>query len=78
MLENEKSLKESERYTYAKQLRAQLNDNEQLLLYYNSMSEIGSEWLKPHKNKTWGRKHKCPIERFKMIKNILSKIFVIF
>ena len=77
MLENEKSLKESERYTYAKQLRAQLNDNEQLLLYYNSMSEIGSEWLKPHKNKTWGRKHKCPIERFKMIKNILSNIEIL-
>lgn len=77
MLENEKSLKESERYTYAKQLRAQLNDNEQLLLYYNSMSEIGSEWLEPHKNKTWGRKHKCPIERFKMIKNIPSNIEIL-
>lgn len=77
MLENEKSLKESERYTYAKQLRAQLNDNEQLLLYYNSMSEIGSEWLNPHKNKTWGRKHKCPIERFKMIKNIPSNMEIL-
>lgn len=77
MLENEKYLKESERYTYAKQLRAQLNDNEQLLLYYNSMSEIGFEWLKPHKNKTWGRKHKCPIERFKMIKNIPSNMEIL-
>lgn len=70
MLENEKSLNESEKYTYAKQLRAQLNDNEQLLLYYNAMSEIGSEWLKPHHKNTWGRKYKCPIERFNMIKNI--------
>lgn len=77
MLENEKSLKESERYTYAKQLRAQLNDNEQLLLYYNAMSEIGSEWLKPHNKNIWRRKYKCPIERFKMTKNIPSNIEIL-
>lgn len=47
MLEDERNLSESEKYAYAKQLRAQLNDNEQLLLYYNAMSRFGREWIKP-------------------------------
>lgn len=75
---NEKSIDEEERYTYAKQLRAQLNDNEQLLLYYNAMSEVGDEWLKKPNSeiKIKKRCQMCPMARFRMIKNLQPNIMV--
>ena len=75
-------INEDERYTYAKQLRAQLDDNEQLLLYYNAMADVGKAWLiAPNinsKNRTlWNKKdvikkpeQMCPMARFRMIRNI--------
>ena len=68
----EKNITETERYTYAKQLRAQLNDNEQILLYYNALSEVGREWLvRPNSNKEIKTtKQMSPMARFRMIKNI--------
>ena len=70
MLANERVLSEKEKYAYAKQLRAQLNDDEQLLLYYNAMSEIGADWLyTKHRNISKPDKM-CPMARFRMIKNI--------
>lgn len=77
MLENEVSLKESDRYNYARQLRAQLNDDEQLLLHYNAMSEIGAEWYKPYRKSTWERNPMSLIERYQLIKNIPSKMEVL-
>lgn len=70
MLVNENGLSEKEKYSYAKQLRAQLNDDEQLLLYYNAMSETGADWLyTKHRNISQPDKM-CPMARFCMIKNI--------
>lgn len=68
----EKNISEAERYTYAKQLRAQLNDNEQILLYYNALSEVGREWLiRPNPNKEIEKvEQMSPMARFRMIKNI--------
>jgi len=77
MLENEVSLKESDRYKYARQLRAQLNDDEQLLLHYNAMSEIGAEWYKPYRKSTWERNPMSLIERYQLIKNVPSKMEVL-
>lgn len=34
------------KYQYLKTLRAQLSDHEQLLLYYNSLSDLGYDWIK--------------------------------
>lgn len=77
MLANEVSLKESDRYNYARQLRAQLNDDEQLLLHYNAMSEIGAEWYKPYRKSTWERNPMSLIERYQLIKNVPSKMEVL-
>ena len=35
-----------DKYAYVKTLRAQLSNFEQLLLYYNSISVLGNEWLR--------------------------------
>lgn len=68
MIANTDILCEEEKYTYIKQLRAQLDDQEQMLLYYNSMSELGHEWLT--QNKTIKKvQDLCLIARFRMIKN---------
>lgn len=65
-------LSEEERYTYAKQLRAQMDDDEQLLLYYDAMSDIGAEWLKTEKcaDEITKIRQLSPLARFRMIKNI--------
>lgn len=65
-------LSEQEKYIYTKQLRAQLDDEEQLLLYYNALSEVGVDWLKPNRKteKISRREQLCPMSRFLMIKNI--------
>lgn len=59
---------EDEKYVYAKQLRAQLNDDEQVLLYYNSLSDIGRAWIEGIGQKK--RNKMCLMARFRMIKNI--------
>lgn len=81
-------INENERYTYAKQLRAQLDDNEQLLLYYNAMADVGKAWLiAPDSNskiKRWwieksGKRRPdqmCPMARFRMIRNIPVSVTV--
>ena len=68
VVENASFLDEKEKYRYAKQLRAQLNDDEQVLLYYNSLSDIGKDWIENLNQKN--RKKMCLIARFRMIKNI--------
>ena len=69
-------LKEDERYIYAKQLRAQMDDNEQLLLYYNAMSDIGHPWVECNnrKGKIRNESDLCPLTRFRMIKNIPASV----
>lgn len=68
LVENASFLGEKEKYGYAKQLRAQLNDDEQVLLYYNSLSDIGKDWIVDLGQKD--RQKMCLIARFRMIKNI--------
>lgn len=68
LVENASFLDEKEKYGYTKQLRAQLNDDEQVLLYYNSLSDIGKDWIVDLGQKN--RKKMCLIARFRMIKNI--------
>lgn len=68
---NADCLDEDERYVYAKQLRAQLDDDEQLLLYYNAMADVGKAWTMPDWDiSTKSNKMMCPMARFRMIKNI--------
>ncbi len=59
---------ENEKYGYVKLLRAQMSDYEQILLYYNSLSDQGKAW-----NKKEGEKFPEEagyITRFRMIKNL--------
>lgn len=73
---NADCLNENERYIYAKQLRAQMDDDEQLLLYYNAMSDIGNSWIEYENRKEKLRKDAelCPLARFRMIKNIPASV----
>lgn len=43
-LDTHKHLKDNQKYTYAKMLRAQLSTYEQALLFINSISSLGMEW----------------------------------
>ena len=51
-----------EKYEYIKTLRAQLSDFEQLLLYYNALSNLGKRWFE--------NKKESYMIRYKMVKNI--------
>jgi hypothetical protein len=59
---------ESDKYNYAKIVRAQLSDYEQVLLYYNSLSVMGRKWITPIGETKFEKM--CLIARFRLIKNI--------
>ena len=59
--QNEELFSEEKKCEYAKTLRAQLSDYEQLILFYNINSTLGNAWVNP--------KHNF-IRRFRMIKNM--------
>lgn len=59
--QDDKIINENKKCEYAKTLRAQLSDHEQLLLYYNINSSLGRAWINKKENF---------ITRFRMIKNI--------
>jgi len=61
---------EDQKYRYAKLLRSQLTDSEQALLYYNSMSEMGTAWNKRNTSPCNTREGMGLIARFRLIKNI--------
>lgn len=61
---------EDQKYRYAKLLRSQLTDSEQVLLYYNSMSEMGTEWNRKSRFQDNLRESMGLIARFRLIKNI--------
>lgn len=54
------------KYNYIKNLRAQLTNHEQILLYYNSLSVFGSPWLEIQNNDLLS----SFMIKYKMIKNI--------
>ena len=59
-------LRETEKYDFAKNIRAQLSNHEQLLLYYNSLSPFGKPWL----DVKGGDLLSSYLIKYKMIKNI--------
>ena len=61
---------EDDKYAYAKLLRSNMSDTEQVLLYYNSLSEMGQKWNKRTDDVINRREDMGLIARFKLIKNI--------
>lgn len=68
---NENLIDEKQKYGYVKMVRAQLSDYEQIMLYYNSISDAGKKWntIKDSKSNLPQAKMGY-IARFKLIKNI--------
>ncbi|MBV6441815.1 MAG: hypothetical protein EPGJADBJ_03506 [Saprospiraceae bacterium] len=58
----------AEKCEYIETLRAQLSPHEQVLLFHNSMSELGKEWEKMHTDNP----NKGLITKYNLIKNIFS------
>lgn len=74
---------EKEKYEYLKILRTQLSDYEQILLYYNSLTNLGKKWNEPNQTKSSSNNEYSWIEdmafipRFRLIKNVpLSYKFI--
>ncbi len=69
-------ISEDDKYEYVKLLRSQMSDSEQLLLYYNAISDMGRKWRYEHitndcaDEKLKKRKEMCYLSRFRLIKNI--------
>ncbi len=64
---------EKEKYRHIKVLRSQLSDYEQMLLFYNSLSDFGTAWNK-RKDKIYKEQDMGFIARFRLIKNIPGNI----
>lgn len=68
---NDRLISEEQKYDYAKLLRAQLSDCEQMLLFYNSISDMGKDWNTPNTLSPNMPQHKMGyIARYLLIKNI--------
>lgn len=67
---------EKEKYEYVKILRTQLSDYEQILLYYNSLANMGKKWNEPNQMQSSSKNEYSWIEsmafipRFRLIKNV--------
>lgn len=67
---------EKEKYEYVKILRTQLSDYEQILLYYNSLANMGKKWNEPNQMQSSSNNEYSWIEnmafipRFRLIKNV--------
>lgn len=69
---DEEIVDENQKYRYAKLLRSQMTDSEQILLFYNSLSEMGSAWNNRTEGEIRSVKDMGLLARFLMIKNIPS------
>lgn len=67
LISEEELLDEEDRYKYSKMVRSLLSDYEQIMLYYNSLSTMGANWITPL-NETEIRRM-CYLARFRLIKN---------
>lgn len=67
---DESIFSEDDKYAYAKLLRSNMSDTEQVLLYYNSLAEMGEKWNKRSDKVKEGREGMGLIARFRLIKNI--------
>lgn len=68
-------LDEKEKYSYTRQLRACLDSDEQLLFYYNAMSDVGYKWIQSSRKPVYEIEDMCLITRFRLIKNITLSRF---
>lgn len=69
---DEEIIDEDQKYKYAKLLRSQMTDSEQVMLFYNSLSEMGSAWNNRVEGEIKSVKDMGLLSRFLMIKNIPS------
>ncbi len=69
-----KDLTYKEKYSYIKTLRAQLSDEEQFILFCNSISTLGEMW---EKCETIKDENSMLITKYKLLKNLPSKYFTI-
>lgn len=68
---NKCPITEQQKYEYIKIIRAQLSDYEQIMLYYNSLSEVGKNWNDiKNQDSDIPQQRMGYIARFKLIKNI--------
>ncbi len=63
-IDGQKELDDSEKYRFIKILRAQLSDYEQIVLFLNSLSQVGKKW------EICSDSHKNLITSYHLIKNI--------
>jgi hypothetical protein len=64
-IDRQPSLSYSEKYEYIKTLRAQFSTQEQVLLFLNSMSELGAAWERGNRDM-----NKQLITKYNLLKNI--------
>lgn len=62
-VDGQKLLDVEEKYRYVKMLRAQMSDYEQILFYYNALSNMGHTWVTP-------RQPYSLIIKYRLIKNL--------
>lgn len=55
-------LEQEEKHDYLTILRAQLTNQEQLLMYYNAVSDMGSNWIKKGYATKYGMIHNMPVD----------------
>lgn len=70
-INNQTCLSYTEKYEYIKILRAQLSTHEQVLFFYNSLSNLGKPWEKDEKIKDENIKL---ITKYNLVKNITFKL----
>lgn len=64
---NEKSfLKYEAKYSFVKMLRCQMTNDEEIVFFYNSLSDLGLEWEMGHKDNA----NSCWVTKYNLIKNI--------
>lgn len=68
MIEKNGTLDDGVRYEYSKYIRGRLGDFEQILLYYNSLSFVGENWIKCDSHEDVSRM--SLLAKYRMIKNI--------
>lgn len=63
-------IQHKEKYEYLKLLRCQMSDEEQALLYYNSISPMGSEWNTIKSNENISMESMGLIAKYRLLKNL--------
>lgn len=59
-------LKYGDKYGFVKMLRCQMTNDEEIVFFYNSLSDLGLEWEMGHKDNA----NRCWVTKYNLIKNI--------